>query len=186
MKSEKESHWYLAGILIGLTFASRYSTLIEVLVIFVVECLIRKNRKFAIRTIMGAIPVIIGTILIIQLKVGYFVGAQPTDTIFTLFLSPYYLQNSIYIWGLSFILLPIAFLFRRTYQDKYNYVFIAWFIVSLLFWSANSDPILRQPRYTVQFTPAVYYLVILAVENIFKINILRKSFDRLGNIFSNL
>jgi len=130
-------------------------------------------------------PIIIGTILLVYLKVGYFVGAQPTDTHFTLLLSPYYLQNSINIWGLSFILVPVAFLFRRTYSDKYNYTFIAWFIVSLLFWSANSDPILRQPRYAVQFTAAVYFLVILAIENISKINILKKSFNRIGIVFSD-
>ena len=130
-------------------------------------------------------PIILGTILLVYLKVGYFVGAQPTDTHFTLLLSPYYLQNSINIWGLFSILVPVAFLFIRSYSDKYNYIFIAWFIVSFLFWSANSDPILRQPRYAVQFTAAVYFLVILAIENISKINILKKSFNRIGIVFSD-
>ena len=65
-------------------------------------------------------------------------------------------------------------MFRRTYTDKYNYAFIAWFIVSLVFWSANSNPILHLPRYTVQFTPAVNFLVMLAIENIAKIKLSRK------------
>ena len=185
IKSEKQSHWFLAGISIGLTFASRYSTLIEVMTIFVVECIIRKDRKFATRTIMSATPIIIGTIFIVYLKVGYFVGAQPSDTHFTFLLTPYYLQNSLNIWGFAVLLVPVAFLFRRTYKAKYNYTFIAWFIVSLLFWSANSNPILHLPRYTVQFTPAVYFLAILAIENISKINIVRKSFHRIGIVFSD-
>jgi hypothetical protein len=133
---------------------------------------------------MTSTPIIIGTILIVHLKIRYFGGAQPADTHFTLLLSPYYLQNSINIWRLSFILVPVAFLFRRTYLDKHNYTFIVWFIVSLFFWSAKSDQILRQPRHAVQFIPAVYFLGILAIENISKINILKKSFNRIGIVFS--
>jgi len=170
IKSEKGSHGYLAGLSIALTFAARYSILIEAVVIFVVECIVRKDIKFASRTIVTAVPIIIAFILLAYLKVGYFAAAQDTDTHFTFLLSTFYVQNSVNIWGLSFVLLPVAFLFRRTYTDKYNYTFIAWFIVSLLFWSANSEPSLHSPRYLVQFTPAVYYLAILAIENLTKIN----------------
>ena len=174
LKSEKEKYWIFAGIAIGLTFGSRYAIFIQALTIFLVELAIRRNAKFATRTMMSAIPIIAIFVLAPVIKTGTFVPAAETDTDFTLLLSPYYLQNSIDIWGLSFILVPIAFMFRRTYTDKYNYAFIAWFIVSLVFWSANSNPILHLPRYTVQFTPAVYFLVMLAIENIVKLKLSRK------------
>ena len=174
LKSEKEKHWIFAGIAIGLTFGSRYSIFFQALTIFLVELVIRRNAKFATRTMMSAIPIVAIFILAPFIKTGAFLPAADTDAGFTLLLSPYYLQNSIDIWGLSFVLVPIAFMFRRTYTDKYNYAFIAWFIVSLVFWSANSNPILHLPRYTVQFTPAVYFLVMLAIENIVKIKLSRK------------
>jgi len=175
IKSERQSHWFLAGIAIGLTFASRYSILIEAIIILVVECIVRRNSKLATRTIMGATPIILVSILLVYLKVGSFIVAQPIDTHFTLLLTPYYLQNSINLWGLPFLLVPLAFIFRKTYADKYNYTFIAWFIISFLFWSANSEPLLHSPRYTIQFTPAVYFLAILAIENITKMNLSKES-----------
>jgi 4-amino-4-deoxy-L-arabinose transferase-like glycosyltransferase len=174
LKSEKEKYWLLAGIAIGLTFGSRYSIFIQALTIFIVELVIRRNSKFATRTMMTAIPIVAIFILAPAIKTGTFVPAAETDTQFTFLLSPYYLQNSIEIWELTFILVPIAFLFKRTYSDPYNYAFIAWFIVSLVFWSANSNPIYHLPRYTVQFTPAVYFLAMLAIENIAKIKLSRK------------
>lgn len=175
MKSNRESSWYLGGIAMGLTFASRYSILLEAVVIFVIECLIRKDPKFLSRTAASATATVAVFILLVYLKIGYFVGAQPSDTHFTFLLSSFYFQNSINIWGLSFILLPIAFLFKRTYTDKYNYTFIAWFIVSLLFWSANPEPVLHSPRYLIQFMPAVYYLVVLAIENIARTDSIRET-----------
>jgi 4-amino-4-deoxy-L-arabinose transferase-like glycosyltransferase len=175
IKSERQSHWFLAGIAIGLTFASRYYILIEAIIIFVVECMVRRNRKLATRTIMGAIPIVAIVILAPAIKTGTVMPAADTESHFTLLLSPYYLQNSIDIWGLPFLLVPLAFIFRKTYADKYNYTFIAWFIVSLVFWSAISNPILHVPRYTVQFTPAVYFLAILAIENITKMNLSKAS-----------
>ena len=175
LKSEKESHWLLAGIAIGLTFASRYPIFIQSLTIFVVEVIIRKNPILAIRTIMTAIPVITLVVLVVVIKTGTFAGASDSPSHFTLLLSPFYLENSIYIWGYAFFLVPIAFLFKRTYSDPYNYTFIAWFIVSLMFWSANSNPMLHLPRYTIHFSPAIYYLAVLAIENISKINITKES-----------
>ena len=174
LKSEKEKYWIFAGIAIGLTFGSRYSIFIQALTIFLVELVIRRNSKFATRTMMSAIPIIAIFVFVPFIKTGNFLPAADTDAGFALLLSPYYLQNSIDIWGLSFILVPIAFIFRRTYRDKYNWAFIAWFIVSFVFWSAFSNPILQQPRYTVQFMPAVYYLAILAIENMTKIKLSRK------------
>jgi 4-amino-4-deoxy-L-arabinose transferase-like glycosyltransferase len=175
IKSERQSHWFLAGIAIGLTFASRYYILFEAIIIFVVECIVRRNRKLATRTIMGAIPIITIAILAPTIKTGIFMPADPAQPQFSLLLSPYYFQHSIGIWGLPFVLVPLAFVFRRTYADKYNYTFIAWFIVSLLFWSAISNPNLHHTRYALQFTPAVYFLAILAIENITKLNLSKAS-----------
>ena len=50
----KENHWFLAGITIGLTFASRYPIIIQALAIFVVESILVKKPRFIIRTILGA------------------------------------------------------------------------------------------------------------------------------------
>jgi 4-amino-4-deoxy-L-arabinose transferase-like glycosyltransferase len=173
LKSEKESHWLLAGIAIGLTFASRYPIFIQSLTILVVEVIIRKNPRLAIRTIMTAIPVIIIVVLVVVIKTGTFAGASEPNSHFTFLLTPFYLENSIYIWGYAFFLVPIAFLFKKTYSDPYNYTFIAWFIVSLIFWSAHS--MVHLPRYTVHYSPAIYYLAILAIENIRNINITKES-----------
>ena len=96
------------------------------------------------------------------------------DTTVTTSLSPFYLVNSIDIWGLAFLLAPIALLQKRTYTDSFNHVFIAWFIISIIFWSLSSDN--HQFRFTIQFTPAVYYLSLLAIENIVKSNLSLNSF----------
>ena len=166
LKSQKESHWFLAGITIGLTFASRYPIILQALVIFIVESLIVKKPRYVLRTISGMLPVIMIVVLVVYLKAGVFETALGKDTALTFLLSPFYIINSIEIWGLAFLLIPIALLHERTYSDKFNYVFIAWFIISLLFWSANSSNF--QFRFTIQYTPAVYFLSVLAIENIIK------------------
>ena len=166
LKNQKASHWFLAGMTIGLTFASRYPIILQPLVIFIVESLITKKPKLVIRTILGMLLVILTVVIMVYLKAGTFQTALAKDTAFTLLFSPYYLINSLDIWGLAFLLVPIALLHERTYRDKFNYAFIAWFIVSLLFWSANSSNF--QVRFTIQYTPAVYFLSVLAIENIIK------------------
>lgn len=166
LKSQKESHWFLAGITIGLTFASRYPIVLQALVIFLVESLIVRKPRHIIKTISGMMLVIMIVVLVVYLKAGAFQTALGKDTALTLLFSPFYLINSIDIWGLAFLLVPIALLHKRTYSDKFNYTFIAWFIVSLLFWSANSSNF--QFRFTIQYTPAVYFLSVLAIENIIK------------------
>lgn len=166
LKSQKESHWFLAGITIGLTFASRYPIILQSLVIFLVESLIVRKPRHIIKTISGMMLVILIVVLAVYLKAGTFQTALGKDTSLTLLFSPFYLINSIDIWGLAFLLVPIALLHKRTYSDKFNYAFIAWFIVSLLFWSANSSNF--QFRFTIQYTPAVYFLSVLAIENIIK------------------
>ena len=166
LKTQKESHWFLAGITIGLTFASRYPIILQALVIFIVESLIAKKVRLSIRTISGMVPVIIIVVLVVYLKAGAFQTALAKDATLTLLFTPFYLINSIDIWGLAFLLVPIALLHQRTYSDKFNYTFVAWFIVSLLFWSASSFNF--QFRFTIQYTPAVYFLSILAIENILK------------------
>lgn len=88
------------------------------------------------------------------------------DTNFTVLLSTFYVINSIAIWGYAVLLIPLAFLFKRTLEDKYNYTFIAWFFVSLLFWSADTS---KHPEgFGIQFANAVYFLALLAIENIVK------------------
>ncbi len=164
LKSEKPINWFLAGIMIGLTFASRYPIILQSLVIFIVESLVRKDWKLSLRTIVGAVSAIITVVASVYIKTGTFQTALPKDTVLTFALSTFYLEKSLVIWGVAILLVPLAFFFRGTYADRYNYSFIAWFIVSLLFWSANSTN--HQFRFAIQFMPAAYYLAILAIENI--------------------
>jgi 4-amino-4-deoxy-L-arabinose transferase-like glycosyltransferase len=166
LKSRKEKYWFLAGITIALTFASRYPVFLQALAIFIVESILSRKPKLALRTISAGVPVLILIVLIIYLKEGTFTTALSKDTTISLLLSPYYIVNSINIWGIPFLLVPIALIYRRTYEDRFNYSFIVWFIVSLLFWSASSGN--WQFRFAIQYTPAVYFLSILAIENIIK------------------
>jgi 4-amino-4-deoxy-L-arabinose transferase-like glycosyltransferase len=163
---KKESCWFLAGIAIGLTFASRYPIVFQSLVIFIVECIIIRKPNLILRTILGASISISLVVLIVFLKSGSFETALAKDTVFSIFLSPFYLANSIDIWGFVFLMLPIAFLYKKTYVDKFNYIFIGWFLFSMMFWSANLTN--HEYRFTIQFTPAVYFLSVLGIENFFK------------------
>ena len=164
LKSQKENYWFLAGLTIGLTFASRYPIVLQALIIFIVESILNKRPALVVRTILGALPVIAIVILVVYLKTGEFQMGLSKDTNYTIYLSPFYLVNSINIWGFAFLLLPICLLYKRTYKDKYNYVFIVWFAFSIIFWSANLTN--HQYRFAIQFTPAVYFLSILGIENL--------------------
>jgi 4-amino-4-deoxy-L-arabinose transferase-like glycosyltransferase len=162
IKSEKPTHWLLAGACIGLTFASRYPIVLQAGALAVVESYARRNWRILARAIAGAVPVMAAVISIMFLRTGTFQTALPKDTVFTLMLSPYYLQNSVLAWSWIVLLVPLAFLLRGTYTDRYNYVFIVWFLLSMVFWSANATNF--DLRYTIQFTPAVYFLALLPLE----------------------
>jgi len=166
LKGKNAKHWPLGGVSIGLTFASRYPIILQALVIMVVESLIRSNPRIFMRAMIGAIPVISIVVLVLFLKTGTFEVALEQDTGVSVLLSPFYIMRAIPIWSFAILLVPVAFLFRKTYTDKYNYTFIAWFLVSLVFWSANASN--HQERFAIQYAPAVYFLAILAVENIVK------------------
>jgi hypothetical protein len=174
LKMRKEKYWFLAGITIALTFASRYPVFVQAVVIFLVETIIVRNARLAYRAMLGGVPIIIVVVSAVYFKAGIFQMALGKDTTVTTSLSPFYLVNSIDIWGLAFLLAPVALLQKRTYTDSFNHVFIAWFIISILFWSSSSDN--HQFRFTIQFTPAVYYLSLLAIENIVKSNLSLNSF----------
>jgi 4-amino-4-deoxy-L-arabinose transferase-like glycosyltransferase len=167
-KSNNKNSALLAGIMLGLTFASRYPIAIQGFVIVIVEAIIRKNPKYLVRVLTGAAPIILIVVLGVYMKNGSFSGAIPEDTQFIFPPSTFYLSNWQEIWGFGFLLAPLALMFRRTWMDKYNYTFIAWFIIALVFWSSNSYN--YQPRFVVQFTPALSFLVILALENISRFN----------------
>jgi hypothetical protein len=168
LKLQKEKYWFLAGITSALTFASRYPIFLQAVVIFFVETITVKKPKLALRVILGAAPILAAVVSAIYLKAGIFQMALAKDTALTTSLSPFYLLNSVEIWGIAFLLVPMALLQKRTYTDNFNYTFIAWFVISLLFWSSNNEN--HQFRFTIQFTPAVYFLSILAIENIVKDN----------------
>jgi len=130
LKTENKNNWVWAGIVFELIFTSRYPTLIEATIIFVVESIIRKDRKFATRTIMIAMPILLVIHFISLLKSRVLCCATTKRQTFYIFVnSLLFTELNKYI-GICF-LVPIAFLFRRTYTDKFNYTFIASFIVSL-------------------------------------------------------
>jgi len=167
IKSEKQSNWILAGITIGLTFGSRYPISVLAIMLFITEVLARRNGKrlFA-NTLVGMIPVVLLIIVAVYIKAGSFSVAIERDTESTLLFSPFYLEKFIRIFGFISLLLPLVFIFRRTYIDKYNYLFIAWFIAGFSFWSAIYEN--HQERFMIQVVPAVYYLTILAIESLWK------------------
>jgi len=166
LKSQSETHWFLGGIMTGLAFSSRYPAIVQCGAILAAEFLVRRRLKLLVRAMMGALPTILIVVAAVYLKTGRFQTALPKDVVFSLLPSPYYLVNSVAIWGFAFILIPIAFIFRRTYSDSYNHAFIAWFVAGMLFWSMNVSN--QQYRFSVGFTPAVSYIVYLAIENLMK------------------
>ncbi len=167
LKSEKQYSWIFAGIAMGLTFGSRYPVFIMAVTFFVIEVITRRShKKLFANTMVGLLPIILLIIIAVYIKSGEFSVAIERDTELSLFLSPFYIENFVRIFGFISLLLPIALLLGRTYTDKYNYAFIAWFIIGFLFWSAISEN--QQGRFMIQLTPAVYFLAILAIENIWK------------------
>jgi 4-amino-4-deoxy-L-arabinose transferase-like glycosyltransferase len=167
-KSERPVFWILAGITGALTFASRYPIFLQAAVIVVIESYARRNWQIIARAVTGATPIVAAVAIAVYLKTGTFQTALAKDTNFTLLLSPYYLQNSIATWGWVFLLVPMAFILRETYVNRYNWVFVAWFVFSLLFWSANATN--HDLRFTIQFTPAAYFIALLALERFVKIS----------------
>jgi cellulose synthase/poly-beta-1,6-N-acetylglucosamine synthase-like glycosyltransferase len=167
LKSEKQYSWIFAGIAMGLTFGSRYPVFIMAVAFFVTELITRRNHeKLLANTMVGLVPIILLIIITIYIKSGEFSVAIERDTELSLFLSPFYIEKFVRIFGFISLLLPIALLFRRTYTDKYNYAFIAWFVIGFLFWSTISEN--QQERFMIQLTPAVYFLAVLAIENMWK------------------
>jgi cellulose synthase/poly-beta-1,6-N-acetylglucosamine synthase-like glycosyltransferase len=168
LKSENRYNWILAGIAMGLTFGSRYPIFIISVALFITEIIARQDAKkrFLANTLIGLVPIILLIMMAVYIKSGSFTVAIERDTELSLLLSPFYVEKFIRIFGFISLLLPIALLFRRTYTDKYNYVFIAWFVVGFAFWSAISEN--QQERFMIQLTPAVYFLAVLAIENIWK------------------
>ena len=168
VKSEKPGYWSLAGVCIGLTFASRYPIALQAGMLALVESFARRNLRILTRAIATAVPAVAAVAIIVFLKTGTFQTALPKDTNFTFLLSPYYLLNSIVAWGWVFLLVPVVLILRSTYVNRYNWVFIAWFVFAFLFWSANSTNF--DLRYTIQFTPAVNFLALLTVETLARNN----------------
>ena len=124
------------------------------------------RKKFFGNALVGMVPVMLLIIMVIYLKSGSFAVAIQRDTQLSILLSPFYFEHFIRIFGFISILLPIVFLFRRTFVDKYNYMYIVWLGAGFLFWSAISEN--QQERFMIQIMPAVYFLTILAIQNIWK------------------
>jgi hypothetical protein len=62
------------------------------------------------------------------------------DTTVTTSLSPFYLLNSLEIWGVTYFLTCTnGFTTEENLYWHFNYKFIAWFIISPLFWSSSSE-----------------------------------------------
>jgi hypothetical protein len=171
LKSEEKKYsGVLAGVAMALTFASRYPIFLQAFSLLIVEVVTRRDARLLMKALVGLVPMMVLIIALVYVKTGEFSIAISSDTQLTLLLSPFYLENFIEIFGYVSLLVPLAFIFKRTYADRYNYVFIAWLVIALLFWSAISGN--QQERFMIQVTPAVYFLAILAIENIWKSNVL--------------
>jgi hypothetical protein len=171
LKSEEKKYsGVLAGVAIALTFASRYPIFLQAFSLLIVEVVTRRDAKLLMKALVGLVPIMVLIIATVYVKAGEFSVAISSDTKLTLSLSPFYLENFIAIFGFASLLAPVAFFFKRTYADQYNYAFIVWFVVAFLFWSSISGN--QQERFMTQVTPAVYFLAVLAIENIWKSNVL--------------
>ncbi|HEX5978391.1 MAG TPA: glycosyltransferase family 39 protein, partial [Nitrososphaeraceae archaeon] len=169
LKSENRYSWIFAGVAMALTFASRYPIFVVIIAFFIMEIIARrdvKKLKLFAYTMVGLLPVLLLIIMAVYTKTGEFTVAIERDTELSFLLSPFYIEKFIRIFGFVSLLLPIAFIFRRTYTDKYNYPFIAMFFIGFLFWSSISEN--QQERFMIQVTPAAYFLTILAIESIWK------------------
>jgi len=123
--------------------------------------------KFAIRALLGILPAVMLVIFVVYLKTGALDFAMAQDTHFGPPLSAYYLNRWADIWGWSFIFIPVAFLFKSTFTDRYNYAFIAWFAISLAFWSANAAN--HQDRFAIHMLAPAYSIAFIGIENVAKI-----------------
>ena len=65
LKLRKEKYWFLAGISIALTFASRYPVFIQAVAIFLVETIIVRNAKLVYRAILGGVPILIAVVSVV-------------------------------------------------------------------------------------------------------------------------
>lgn len=168
LKSERPYSWILAGIAMALTFGSRYPIFLIAAVLFITELIVRHDlkKRFFANTMIGLVPILLLIIMAVYTKSGSFTVAIESDTQLSLLVSPFYIENFVPIFGFISLLLPIAFLFKRTYTEKKNYVFISWFVAGFLFWSTISEN--QQERFMIQLMPAVYFLAVLAIENIWK------------------
>jgi hypothetical protein len=166
MEGSKKTHWVLSGISTGLTFAARYPILLQAVTIFLVESILKRDVKSIAKGTIAIVAVILIVICIVYAKTGTFQMALEKDSNFGGSFSSFYIVNALPIWGPAIVILPVAFLFKSTFKDKFNYIFIVWFVISLLSWSTNASN--HQYRFMIQFMPAVYFLIILAIENLIK------------------
>jgi len=178
LKSKMRYSGVFAGIAIALTFASRYPIFLQAFTLLIVEVVTRRDAKLLIKALAALVPIMVLFVAVGYEKSGQFSVAISQDVQrFTLSFSPFYIENFIQIFGFASLLAPIALFFKRTYSDQYNYVFIGWLVVGLLFWSSISGN--HQERFMIQLTPAVYFLAVLAIENIWKTN--KLSIEALSN-----
>jgi hypothetical protein len=168
LEGTKKTHWVLSGISIGLTFAARYPILLQAIIIFLAESVLKRDVKSIAKGTISIVAIILVVVFIVFAKTGTFQMALEKDSNFGSSLSSFYIVNALPIWGPAILLLPVAFLFKSTYKDKFNYIFIVWFFISLLSWSTNASN--HQYRFMIQFMPAAYFLVILAIENLIKLD----------------
>jgi 4-amino-4-deoxy-L-arabinose transferase-like glycosyltransferase len=122
LKSRHPYSGLFAGVAMALTFASRYPIFIQAAVLFLVEAITRRNAKFLGHTIVTLIPVALLFVTIVYLKADEFSVAISKDTRLTPSLSQFYAEGFIRIFGFASILVPLAFLFGRTYKDQFMFL----------------------------------------------------------------
>jgi hypothetical protein len=162
LESRKPSDWIWAGVCLGLAFGARYPALVSGLCLFGAMVLVRRDWRAVRNALLGLLPTMGAIIVLMILKTGTFAMSLPKDRHFTLQLSSYYVVHALDIWGLIVFLVPLALLLPSTWRRSEHLPYLAWAFGSLVFWSANA--LNQQYRFTINFSPAIYFVALLFVE----------------------
>ncbi len=160
IESQKKYMWIISGIFAGLTFAARYTIIVQILPLLLLQSLRRKRLRMFLYSMSSAFFVIFIVLGIIYMNTGTVQLSNPKDNAFGL-PKAYYLVNSFEIFGIMIIFLPIAF-FK---PDDKDFLFIAWMFLGMIFWSMNQ--VNQQSRFMIPTMIPIYYFCMRGIENLY-------------------
>lgn len=157
----------LAGICLGLAFASRYFMSVQGVAIIagsvLVELQLNWNNKPIIQAAkVGAVALaVIGLVIgAVYLKTGVVKFAMEQDTNWKpLYNLNWYIVHALSIFGVIIILLPVSIFFIN--YESHDLIFLSWLVIGMLFWTGNAK---HDTRYIIQLFVPVYYLALLPLQ----------------------